>query len=733
LRIAALRWERRDVKQVIQSYRSGKLAVTEVPAPSLQEGELFVQTAFSAVSLGTEGTKVVTARQNLLQKARSRPEQVKQVLDTVQREGLASAYRKVVNKLDQPVTLGYSASGIVMGVGPGVSGFEIGDRVACGGEDAAHAEYLSVGANLCARVPASVPMDQAAFATIGAIAMQGVRLAEVTLGECVVVIGLGLVGQLAVQLLKANGCRVIGLDLDQTKIQLAQSLGADIALPSGDPGVGPAVRKLTHGFGADAVIITASTSSNEPVSLAGDLCRSRGRVIVVGAVGLTLPRKPYYEKELLFRISCSYGPGRYDPAYESDGVDYPIGYVRWTEQRNMQAFLDLLAQEKLKLAGLITHRYPFQSAEEAYNLLANRLANAPAPLGVLFEYRPEAPSQHMLLRAHAGEVARPGSGPLGVGFVGAGSFARKFLLPALHNKPGIELVAVATATGVSGQAAAARFGFASATTSSDDVIRHARVKAVFVATQHDMHARTAAQALRLGKHVFVEKPLALSHEELDEVVDAYTSAQGQSPVLMVGFNRRFAPLAIQARAALGRRVEPLVAVYRVNAGYLDGKHWTQDASRGGGRILGEACHFVDWLAFVTDQPVTRVFAAAMDNAGMYHDDNVAITLSFADGSVGTVLYHANGSSSVSKEQIDLHWQGMSITIDDFRRIEIHRSGKVQKSSGPQDKGHAGGVAAFVDAASGARPAPIAFAQLVNSSRATLAVLDSLRTGLPVQL
>ncbi len=721
------------MKQIVQSYRTGELKLAEVPVPALEPGHILVQTAFSAVSLGTEGKKVRTARANIIDKARQRPDQVRQVIDVARREGVLNTYRKVMNRLDEPVPLGYSAAGTVIAVGADVEEFRLGDWVACGGEGAAHAEVIAVPVNLCVKVPDGVALEEAAFTILGAIALQGVRQAEVVLGESIVVIGLGLVGQLTVQLLKADGCRALGIDLDAVKVAMAEKMGADRAMVRADPGLESAILALTRGRGADTVIITAGTPSSDPVELAAKLCRDRGRVVSIGHVGLDLPRQVFYDKELRFSMSRSYGPGRYDPIYEEKGIDYPIGYVRWTEKRNMEAFLDLVAADKVNLQGIITHRFKFEQAEQAYELLAGEKHEAKAPLGVIFEYDTSkddlAPTARRVHTSVCPQSAiRNPQSTIGVGFIGAGSFARKFLIPPLVKHPHAQLIGVATATGISGQHTAEKFGFAYGTGDYHQILGDRDIQVVFIATRHNFHAQLAIEALQAGKAVFVEKPLALNWEELEEVIAAQKETGGH---LMVGFNRRFAPLVQEMRDFFQRRVEPMVIQYRVNAGYLEANHWYHDPDQGGGRIIGEGCHFVDLIAYLVGSSIQTVYAVGMDNVGRYHNDNVGITLTFADGSVGNVLYLANGDAALPKERVEVYSQGATAILDDFSQMHLYRQGRRKSLKRRWDKGHRGEVLAFVDAVREGKPLPTPFEACVDSTAATLAVMDSLPVGLPL--
>ena len=729
------------MKQITQFYRSGELELSKVPVPALEPRHVLVQTAYSAVSLGTEGRKVTTARQSLLGKARSRPDLVQQVVHAAQREGLVSTYRKVMNRLDEPVPLGYSAAGTIIAVGANVEEFRVGERVACGGEGASHAEVMSVPVNLCARVPDGVSLEHAAFATLGAIALQGVRQADLALGESVAVIGLGLVGQLAVQLLKANGCRVLGVDLDPFKVAVATKLGADLALARNDPNLDAAVSTFSRGYGVDAVLITAATSSNDPVELAVEMCRDRGRIVVVGGVRMDVPRDACYDKELELKLSRSYGPGRYDPIYENKGVDYPIGYVRWTEKRNMEAFLDLLAAGRLNLADLITHRFPFEQVEKAYDLVTAEHEQGTAPLGIVFEY--ETTQDHLAPTAQrVYTTARPQSAirhplsAIGVGFIGAGSFARKFLIPPLARHPQVRLVGVSTATGISGQNTAQKFGFAYSTGDYRQLLDDPDIQVVFIVTRHNLHASLTAEALRVGKAVYVEKPLALSQGQLDKVVAAYQESairNPQSAILMVGFNRRFAPLTQEVRGFLEGRAEPMAIHCRVNAGFAESKHWVHDPEEGGGRILGEVCHFVDLVAYLVGAPMSTVYAVGMDNIGRYHNDNVSITLTFADGSIGNILYLASGDPALPKERVEVFCQGAAAVLDDFRRVDLYRGGRKRVKKSAQDKGHQAELQAFVQAALTGGSSPIPCDELFRSTLVTLKVVESLNLGRPVEL
>jgi predicted dehydrogenase len=701
------------MKQVAQRARDGHTSVHEVPAPVLRPGHLLVANRFSLISAGTERGKLEFAGKNALQKARARPDLVAKLVQRARTEGVRGAIGAARERLDALSPLGYSSAGVVVGVGAGVDGFAPGDLVACaGGGFANHAELVAVPRNLVAKVPDGVPLDAAAYATVGAIALHAVRQAEASVGERVGVIGLGLVGQLAVRILVAAGCDAIAIDLDPAGVELAAAAGAR-AFERSDPALTPAVIAATGGLGLDAVLICAATHSSDPLDLAVLLARDRGRLVVVGDVPVTADRRLMYEKELELRLSRSYGPGRYDRDYELHGHDLPAGYVRWTEQRNLQAFLELVASGRLDPAPLTTHRFPVDRAEDAYAVLGDEQPER-RPFGILLEFDEAAVSRS---RPALVTARRPHTGALGVGVIGAGSFTRRVLLPALG---GANLVAIASESGLSAADAASRFGFARAASSAEEILADDSIGAVVIATRHSTHAGLAAAALRAGKAVFVEKPLALSEDELLDVEDALR----HGGLLMVGFNRRFAPLAERLRMELAGLPERVLHA-RVNAGPLEHDHWLNDPAEGG-RLLGEGCHFVDLLAHLADSYVTSVHAT---RAGA---DGVAATLRLADGSVANLLYAGNGDPRLPKERIEAFAGGTSAVLDDFRRLEVYRNGRRNVVKGGQDKGHRAQIARFLDAAAW-KAEPPSVESYLASTRATLALVESLRTGVHVGL
>ncbi|MCI0518960.1 MAG: bi-domain-containing oxidoreductase [Chloroflexi bacterium] len=738
------------MKQVLQNLRSGATEVAETPIPTPREGMLLVRTAASLVSAGTERMVVEFAGKSLLGKARSRPDLARQVLDKARREGLLTTLEAAFNRLDQPMPLGYSSAGVIAALGPGVGDLRARQRVACaGGGYAVHAEYAVVPRNLVAPLPDEVDFASAAFTTLGAIALHGFRLAEAQLGERVAVIGLGLLGLLAGQIARAAGCAVLGVDVDEQRVALAEALGIQAA---GRAQAEEAGRAFSRGRGCDAILICADTPSSDPVELAGALARDRARVVAVGAVGLQIPRKIYYEKELSFVNSRSYGPGRYDAAYEEGGKDYPPGYVRWTEGRNLEAFVDLLASGRVQCAPLITHRFPIEAAPQAYALITGETKEP--FLGVLLTYPEQGlgggewgegrgeqengiGDREKGIReggSGTGDQVRGAGDGVRLGVLGAGNFASAVLLPAVKKAGGVELVAVASASGASARHAAQRFGFQRAASGEESVLRDPQVNTVAILTRHHLHAAQAVQALNAGKHVFCEKPLALSLEESEQVRAALQEAGERAPqsppLFMVGFNRRFAPLVVGLQRFIAARKEPLYAHYRVNAGYLPASHWTQNLALGGGRILGEGCHFIDFLVFLTGQLPVSVTARALPDGGVYHEDNALLTFDFPDGSLGAVTYLANGDKSFTKERVEVFAGGRVGVLDDFRSLELVHGGKrqAQRSRLRLDKGHLGEWQAFAAAIARGGPPPIPYEQLFGVQRAALAAGQALRSG-----
>jgi polar amino acid transport system substrate-binding protein len=705
------------MKQVLQNRKTGRPFVGEVPVPALQRGRVLVRTVASLISAGTERAAVELVSKGLVQEARERPDLVKAVVAKVKNEGLLNTFAAVRDKMVASQALGYSAAGIVSAVAEDVTEFQIGDRVACAGVGfASHAEVLSVPKNLCVHLPRQVSFDEGAYGTLGAIALQGVRLAEPTLGESVVVIGLGLVGQLTVQLLKANGCRVFGLDLNPARVSLALELGADQAAIS-DETTAKLIDSWTRGRGADAVLITAATDTNQPVELAAKISRLKGRVIVVGMTGLDIPRQPFFSRELKLIISMSYGPGRYDPDYEEKGHDYPLAYVRWTENRNIESFLELIADKRVDVDRLTTHRFRIAEAERAYQLLSG---DSTEPyLGVLLNYDPEA---EVARRVALGPTppARKTERSIVLGVIGAGGYVPAMLLPHFKTE-GVEFRSIATASGISAHDVGKRFGFAYAVSAAEEVLDDQDVNLVVIGTRHDLHAELARKALERNKNVFVEKPLALTDEQLDALLEAAERSNGR---LMVGFNRRFSPSAKEAKDFFADRDTPLSILYRVNAGHIPKEHWTQDPVQGGGRIIGEVCHFVDLTQFLIGAPPVSVYAESISakSPKIVDADSVFMTLRFADGSSGVIAYLSEGDKSLGKERIEIFGGGKTFVVDDFR-----------KGNREQDKGQRTQIKRVCAAILEGGPAPISLDELAATTRATFRVLDSLRTKCVVSL
>jgi predicted dehydrogenase/threonine dehydrogenase-like Zn-dependent dehydrogenase len=719
------------LKQLVQDIRSGKSVVADVPAPRVRRGHLLVETRASLVSAGTERMVVEFAEKNLVEKARSRPDLVRQVFDKARRDGILPTLEAVQNRLDQPMALGYSIAGVVIEVGDGITEFHIGDRIAAaGGGFAVHAEVVSIPRNLAVHLSPDVPFEEAAFTTLGAIALQGLRIGEVRVGDIVAVVGLGLLGQLTIQLLRAAGCRPVGFDPQAVRVELAMTCGAEAAAATEEQ-FEALCSSATGGRGVDSVLITADTPSDAPVALAGRVARDRGVVVAVGAVGLNVPRKTFYEKELDLRLSRSYGPGRYDDAYELEGVDYPYGYVRWTENRNMQAFVDMLRTKAVRVAPLISHRLPIDDGARGYELITGKTGEP--FLGVVLTY-PERERVAGETRIDIAPAVTGGSkAKLSIGLLGAGNYAKATLLPAIERSGKGILTGVATASGFSAKYVAEKYHFRYCTTDSRQVIDDPDINAVVIATRHHLHAKQTADALRAGKHVFVEKPICLTPEELASISEARRAAEPR--VLMVGFNRRFAPMAVKLKDWFRDAKEPLMLQYRVNAGFLPANHWTQDPAQGGGRLLGECIHFIDWAIWLCDSLPLRVHAARLASAARYSDDNFAITIEMQNGSVANIVYVANGAPALGKEYVEIHGGGRSGRLEDYRLLELFRgtSRSVERARLRSDKGHAAGWAAFASAVESGAQSPVPFEQIVEGMRAAFAAIESMATGASVAI
>jgi predicted dehydrogenase/threonine dehydrogenase-like Zn-dependent dehydrogenase len=704
------------MKQVLHNLRNGQTEICDVPTMLYKQGDLLIQTNCTLISAGTERMLVEFGQGNLLDKVRSQPDRVRQILDKVSTDGIVTTMEAVFNKLDHPLSLGYCNAGTVQVTGKGIEDFVVGDRVVSNGP---HAEVVSVPQNLCARIPDAVSDDEAAFTVLGAVALQGIRLLNPTLGEKFVVSGLGLLGLMAVQMLVANGCRVLGIDFNAQRLALAHQFGAQtVSLASGEDPVA-AVQTFAGGRGVDGVLITASTKSNEPVHQAAQMCRKRGRIVLVGVTGLELNRADFYEKELTFQVSCSYGPGRYDPTYEEDGHDYPLGFVRWTAQRNFEAVLQLMADGKLDVKPLISHRIPFEEAERAYELLLEDKS----ALGILLTYSGQPDMARTVKLATEQPSTSKSASKVTAGMIGAGNFAMSTLLPALQ-KSNVLLHTIASAGGTSAAIAGRKYGFHQATSDYQTILADPTINTVFITTRHNSHARMVMESLAAGKHVFVEKPLALNRDELNQIQQALAKAPDQQ--LLVGFNRRFAPLAVEMKRVVQARSEPLSMIYTVNAGTIPPNHWVHDLASGGGRIIGEGCHFIDFLLFLAGSPIVGVEARMMGRAASLavQEDKMTILLDFADGSTGVVHYLANGSKRFPKERVEVFSQGRILVLDNFCQLQGYGWPKFRNQwLWRQDKGHAAEVQAFLERIQTGGSWLIPWSELEQVTLATFAAVE----------
>lgn len=713
------------MKQLIQNFKTGELYVDTVPVPSISSGMILVENEFSLISAGTERSTVKVAQASLLGKAKQRPELVAQVLQNIKKEGLAATITKVKTKLDSLKALGYSTAGTVIASLDKNGLLKPGDRVACAGQDyASHAELVAIPQNLIARIPDNVTFEEAAFTTLGAIAMQGIRQAEPTLGEKICVIGLGLLGQITCQLLKANGCEALGIDLDDKLIKIAGELGLSTAIRRDDPNLVSVCENFTSGHGFDSVIITAATPTNDPVVLASEIIRKKGKIIIVGAVKMDIPRDPFfYKKELDLRMSCSYGPGRYDPEYEESGKDYPFAYVRWTEQRNMETFLELLSRKVINVKPLITHIFDIDDATKAYDIVLGKTKEM--HIGILLKYSANAEKLNTLTQVNNNPLK-----VLNTGFIGAGSFAQSYLIPNAKSWGAI-LDGVVTSRGITSKNVLDKFKFNFCSSDSGDILRKTEINTVFIATPHSSHAGLVIKALEADKAVFVEKPLAINQEQLNSVIEAKLK---NNRTLMVGFNRRFAPVSVRIKSEFKNIAEPLVVNIRVNAGLIPKEHWIQQPEIGGGRIIGEMCHFIDLMQYFTDSEPVKVFAESVStgNSKIVPEDNIAIVVKFSNGSVGNLTYLANGDKALPKENIEVFGAGIVGIIHDFRSGSIFRSNNLTKlkSSG---KGHREEVEAFLNNVRDGKESPINFRSICLTTITTFKILESLYTGLPQKI
>jgi predicted dehydrogenase/threonine dehydrogenase-like Zn-dependent dehydrogenase len=697
------------MKQLLHSFKTGNIQLMDIPMPNYSDTQIQIQTRYSLISTGTEKMLINFGKAGYWKKARQQPEKVRQVLDKIQTDGLFSTIDAVRNKLNQPIPMGYCNVGIVNETGRNVSDFQSGDRVLSNGP---HAEMVCVGHRLCAHIPDSVDDATAAFAVPGAIALQGIRLLNPTLGESIAVIGLGLIGLLTVQLLRANGCCVMGLDMDLQRCQLAESFGAEIFHITDQSDPVSAVQHFSSNKGVDGVLITAATNSNDPINHSSQMCRKKGRIVLVGVSGLNINRNLFYEKELSFQVSCAYGPGRYDPLYEDSGQDYPLPYVRWTAQRNMETVLELMAGGKINVESMISHRFPFEKAQQAYDSI---LDPSQESIGIILEYRNDIIQNNECTSKIEFQTSRKPSKAT-IGMIGAGNFSAQVLLPALE-KTSARLKTIASKTGVSGTYLAKKFGFEKSTTDLDDIFSDPDITTIVITTRHDSHANLVLRALDCGKHIFVEKPLCLTQTELEEIKDKVRFAPN-SPILMVGFNRRFSPFIqkiMQFRSGIS---SPLSMIMTVNAGEIPKDHWAQDLKIGGGRIIGEACHFIDLLRFIAQHPITEITPTYM--AGETND-TVSIQIRFQDGSIGTIHYFANGHRRFPKERLEIFADGTIIQLDNFKRMKSYGTKIGSSLPQRQDKGHRGEMDAFISAIIDGAGAPIPLDEIFEVMGAVLKI------------
>ena len=713
----------RLVKQVLQHLRSGQIELADVPCPKVSPGHLLIQTTRSLISAGTERSLVEFSQAGLIGKARAQPDKVRQVLQKVKTDGLLPTLEVVFSRLDEPLPLGYCNVGRVVEVGAGVQGFSIGDRVASNG---AHAEMVHVPATLAARIPDGVSDDEASLTVLGAIALHGVRLAEPTLGEDFVVVGLGLLGLIAAQLLRANGANVLGIDVNGERCKLAEKFGCRTLTVSEGTNPVVAATAFSQGRGVDGVIITASSKSDEIIHQATEMCRKRGRIVLVGVIGLNLRRADFYEKELSFQVSCSYGPGRYDSAYEQRVQDYPLPYVRWTVARNFEAILDAIAQKRLDAESLISKRIEQARPEDAYDIILNDNS----ALGVVLTYPDQPPPTNRVIRRPKAPTVSARPSRAGVGVIGAGNFTKLVLLPAIK-ETGIPIHAIASAGGVSAAHAGQKFEAAETATDYRAVIESPDVGTVFVSTTHHTHATMAAEALDAGKHVFIEKPLAIDHAGLELVREAH--ARHPDQLVMVGFNRRFAPHAVKAKQLLAGRAEPVAITMMVNAGDIPPDSWHHDPAVGGGRIIGEGCHFIDLILFLVGHPISSTSAVMFGpETGGIRDDKMTINMTFADGSIGTVHYLANGPKSYPKERVEIFSEGRVLVIDNWRQLESFGWPGAPKMKIRQEKGHKAEVATFIKRVTEGGAPPIPFADLEMVTEASFAAVRSATEGTTIK-
>jgi len=714
------------MKQLVQTLKDGKVQVIEVPLPVLSNGMVLVRNHYSLISPGTEGSTVRVARKSLIGKAKEKPQQVKQVIEVLKQQGPIQAYRVVRKKLDAYSPLGYSCAGKIIGVAPDVEGFVVGDLVGCGGSSANHADIVAVPKNLCVKIPPDADLKKAAYNTLGAIALQGVRQADLKIGEICAVIGLGLIGQLTGLILKASGIKVIGIDIDSRMVKVAKEHCVDLAFKRNDSVLIGKIDEFTDSIGADAVIITAATKSLDPINFAGEILRKKGRVVIVGDIPTGFERETFYRKEIELRMSCSYGPGRYDINYEEKGIDYPVGYVRWTEKRNMVAFQDLVHSEKINLDYMTTHIFNIENAPKAYDLILRR---EEAFLGILIKYNLE---QRKLIKKIETKERLP-AGKVNIAFIGVGNYAMNYLLPNIPKDKDVVLKGVMDSSGTNARTVADKYGFEFCTSDEDDIFSNNEINTVFIATRHNSHAHYVVKGLKAGKNVVVEKPLCLRESELEKIKEVYNSLirHLSSPILMVAFNRRFSPLAEILKEHFKKG--PMAMIYRINSGYIPPDSWMQYKDIGGGRVIGEVCHFVDFLSFINGSLPEYVSATAMSDPSNM-EDTVSINLKFMNGSIGTISYFSNGSRSLFKEYIEVYKSGNTGIIKDFKELEIYVTGKTfKKKLFSQDKGQKKMIKTLIDSIKEGKSLPIDFKEIYAVTMTTFKILESIKTKMGIHI
>jgi predicted dehydrogenase/threonine dehydrogenase-like Zn-dependent dehydrogenase len=719
------------MKQLLQNFKTGELKLHDIPMPVVQEGGVLIRTLYSVISAGTEKQMIDLAQKSYLGKAKERPDLVKQVFNKIRNEGLWNTYRNVMSKIEEPMPLGYSCVGQVIGVGKGVDEFKVGDLVACAGAGYAnHAEYNFVPKNLTVKLNREDKLEESAFVTLGAIAIQGIRQAEPVFGDTVAVIGLGLLGQITVQILKAAGCKVIGLDYVEDKIKLAEQNGMDKGVILGKDNIKAIIEELSNGFGADKVIITASTKSNDPIEMAAEIARDRGTIVMVGVTGMDIPRKPYYMKELTFKFSRSYGPGRYDYLYEEKGIDYPVGYVKWTENRNMQEVIRMIENDLINIKSLITHTFNIDEVLIAYEMVIDNPKKENF-IGVLLKYNTHQQAHLENKIESAQRITK--SGQINMGLVGAGNFTKSVFMPNFKSVKNVNFKGVASAKGISAKSLAEKYGFEYATSDYRELLKDEQINVVAITTIHNLHASMVIEALKTNKHIYLEKPLCIKEEELKLIFEEYKK---HSSSLMIGFNRRFSSHIRKVKDFLGKKTSGAVVTYRVNAGNIPKGHWVNDSDVGGGRIIGEVCHFVDLIGFIVEAKPIKVYAEKINinNDEVINEDNILITLTFNNGAIGNILYTSIGNKAFPKERIEIFSGGTVAVVENFVKSQFCKNGKISTyKTRDQDKGFYEAYSSYIDSLVKGEKCPIDAQDIFINTLATFKIKESLKSGRPEEI